>query len=90
MITQPAPPQGAAGIGVQAVAQLVAATACGLHRLNDHFVRVNATVGDDGYIDVEATRVNFTDENVTVRVLLYPTAPVPIPPRSVPEPRDTA
>ena len=92
MITPPAPAQAPqhhdtpedAGMEVQSVARLVAEMLCGLQRRDDHFVRVNATLGDDGYIDVELTRVDFVGENTTMRVLLYPTAPVPIPPRSVP------
>ncbi|MGH3825191.1 MAG: hypothetical protein ACRDRA_20485 [Pseudonocardiaceae bacterium] len=97
MITQPALPEahhrdepGTAGIGAQSIAGLVAAAVCGLHRLNDDFVRVNAALGDDGYIHVEVTRVNFAGEDVTERVLLYPTAPVPIPPRTGPGPRGAA
>ena len=93
MITQPAPPParhrdepGAAGIGVPAIARFVAATVSGLHRFNNDFIRVNAALGDDGYIDVEVTRVNFSGEDVTERVLLYPTAPVPLPSRAGPRP----
>jgi hypothetical protein len=75
------------GLTVQSVAALVAATLCGVHRVNGQFVRVNATVGDDGYIDVDVTQINFTAENATVRVLLYPTAAQPVAPRSVPGPK---
>jgi hypothetical protein len=81
---------GGAGLSVQSVAQLVAGTVCGVHRVNGQFVRVNATVGDDGYIDVDVTQIDFTAENATVRVLLYPTAAQPVPPRSVPGPRSVA
>lgn len=96
MIIQPAPTQArhrdepAARIGVRTVARLVAEAVCGLHRLNDDFVRVNAEVGEDGYIDVEVTRVDFRGEDVTERVLLYPTAPVPIQPRPGPGPEGAA
>lgn len=97
MITQSVPSQarhrdepGAARIGVHTVARLVAEAVCGLHRLNGDFVRVNAVLGDDGYIDVEMTRVDFSGEDVTERVLLYPTAPVPIPPRTGSGPRGAA
>ena len=75
---------GDPAVGIQSIAQLVATAVCGVHRVNDQFVRVNATLGDDGYIDVEVTQVDFTGENSTVRVLLYPTAPVPISSRSTP------
>lgn len=75
---------------IRAVAELVATTMCGLHRLHGRFVRVNATLGDDGYINVEVTRMFFDGEDVTVRVLLYPTSPEPVPPSSVPEPRNVA
>jgi hypothetical protein len=68
---------------VQSVAELIAATLCGLHRVNDHFVYMNATLGDDGYIDVEVTRVYFDGENAAVRVLLHPTGPVLVTPHSV-------
>lgn len=97
MITQPAQSQprhrdasGSGGIGVQSVARLVAEAVCGLHRLNNDFVRVDAAIGDDGYIDVEVTRVDFRGEDVTERVLLYPAAPVPLPPRAAPGPRGAA
>jgi hypothetical protein len=66
------------GLPVRSVAELVAATLCGLHTVDGHFVDMNATLGDDGYIDVEVTRVYFDGENVTMRVLLHPTAPVPV------------
>jgi len=68
---------------VQSVTGLIATTLCGLHRVNDHFVHMNATLGDDGYIDVEVTRVYFDCENVAVRMLLHPTGPVLVPPHSV-------
>ncbi|HET9257650.1 MAG TPA: hypothetical protein VFO16_20945 [Pseudonocardiaceae bacterium] len=58
--------------------------------MNDQFFTVNATLGDDGYISVEVTQVQFAGENATVRVLLYPTAPVPVASRSVPGPRGVA
>lgn len=96
MSTQPAPSprhrdeEGAARIGVQAVARLLAEAASGLHRLNGDFVRVNASLGDDGYIDVEVTRVDFAGEDSTERVLLYPTAPVPIAARTGPGPKGPA
>ena len=81
---------GGPGLSVQSVAALVAGTVCGVHRINGQFVRVHATVGDDGYIDVDVTQIDFTAENTTVRVLLYPTAAQPAPSRSVPEPRSVA
>jgi hypothetical protein len=81
---------GGPGLSVQSVAQLVAGTVRGVHRVNGQFVRVNATFGDDGYIDVDVTQIDFTAENATVRVLLYPTAAQPVPPRSVPGPRSVA
>ncbi|MDQ4105515.1 MAG: hypothetical protein M3186_18050 [Actinomycetota bacterium] len=71
-----------AGLGVRLVAELVTSTLCGLYRVNDQFVRMNAALGDDGYIDVEVTRVCFNGDDATVRVLLYPTAPVPVVPQS--------
>jgi hypothetical protein len=77
---------GDPAVGIQSVAQLVATAVHGVHKVNDQFVSVNATLSDDGYIDVEITRVDFTAENSTVRVLFYPTAPVPISSRSVPKP----
>jgi hypothetical protein len=81
---------GGPGLSMQSVAQLVAGTLCGVHRVGGQFVRVNATVGDDGYIDVDVTQIDFTAENATVRVLLYPTAAQPVPPGSVPGPRNVA
>jgi hypothetical protein len=65
---------------VRSVAELVTQTLRGMHRLNGHFVRMKATLGDDGYIIVEVTRVHLDGEDATVRVLLHPTAPVPIAP----------
>jgi hypothetical protein len=81
---------GDPGLGIQSVAQLVAAAVCGVHRVNGQFISVSATLGDDGYINVEATRMDFTGENSTVRVLFYPTAPVPVPSRSLPDPTGAA
>ncbi|MFN2535178.1 MAG: hypothetical protein ABR528_07990 [Pseudonocardiaceae bacterium] len=81
---------GGPGLSMQSVAQLVAGTLCGVHRVGGQFVRVNATVSDDGYIDVDVTQIDFTAENATVRVLLYPTAAQPVPPGSVPGPRNVA
>jgi hypothetical protein len=87
-----APVSGAAGssLSVQSVARLVASALCGLHRVNGQFVQVNATVGDDGYIDVNVIGVDFTGEDTIVRVLLYPTAAEPVAPRSIPGPRSVA
>jgi hypothetical protein len=42
---------GGPGLSMQSVAQLVAGTLCGVHRVGGQFVRVNATVGDGGYIE---------------------------------------
>jgi hypothetical protein len=82
------------GLAVRSVAEFVAATLCGLRRVNGYFVHVNAAVGDDGYVAVEVTRVCFDSENVTLRVLLHPTVPVPVTPKSTtkigPEPRSVA
>lgn len=77
-------------LGVRSVAELVATTMCGLHMLHGQFVRVNATVGDDGYIDVEVTRMFFDRDDATMRVLLYPTAPEPVVPSSASGPRNVA
>ncbi|MBV9164329.1 MAG: hypothetical protein JO281_22925 [Pseudonocardiales bacterium] len=88
-----APSSGApaeTGLEIRSIAELVAAKLCGLSRVDDHFIRMDATVGDDGCIGVEVTRVYFNSENVTVRVLLQPTAPVPVPPYSILGPRSTA
>jgi hypothetical protein len=76
--------------GIRSVAELVATTMCGLHRLHGQFVRVNATLGEDGYIDVEVTRMFFDREDATMRVLLYPTAPEPASPSSTSGPRNVA
>lgn len=73
-------------LGIRPVAELVAETVRGLHKVDGTLVRVQASVGDDGYIDVAVTRVNFFGEDATVRVLLYPTA-APALPQPVPEPR---
>ena len=77
-------------LGIKSVAELVATTMCGLHRLHGQFVRVNATLGEDGYIDVEVTRMFFDREDATMRVLLYPTAPEPASPSSTSGPRNVA
>jgi hypothetical protein len=76
--------------GIRSVAELVATTMCGLHRLHGQFVRVNATLGEDGYLDVEVTRMFFDREDATMRVLLYPTAPEPASPSSTSGPRNVA
>jgi hypothetical protein len=85
MTVQPAPAQ-APGLETEAdigfhdrgVAELVTRTLCGLHRLNGHFVRMNASLGDDGYIAVDVTRMYFNGEDVTIRVLLHLTTPVSV------------
>ena len=76
------------GLEIRSVAEIVATRLCGLHRVNDYFVRMDATLNSDGCIDLEVTRVYFGSANATVRVLLQPTAPVPVPPHSVPGPRN--
>jgi hypothetical protein len=85
MIAQPAPAEGpdldtAADVGLddRGVAELVTRTLCGLHKLDGHFVRMNATLGDDGYVAVDVTRVHFNHEDTTMRVLLHLTTPVPV------------
>ena len=97
MINQVAPSQtpnshaaADSDIGVRSVAELVATTLCGLYRLHGQFVRVNATLGDDGYINVEVTCLFFDGEDATMRVLLYPTSAEPTPPSSVPGPKTVA
>jgi hypothetical protein len=75
------------GLEVRSIAEMVATRLCGLHRVNDHFIRMDAILGDDGYIDLEVTRVYFGGENVTVRMRLQPTTPVPVPSHSVLGPR---
>lgn len=89
----PAPgshPAADSSLGIRSVAELVATTMCGLHRLHGQFVRVNATVGEDGYIDVEVTRMFFDRDDATMRVLLYPTAPEPVAPSAASGPRSVA
>jgi hypothetical protein len=66
------------GLDDRCVAELVTQTLCGLHRLDGHFVRVNATLGDDGYVAVDVTRVSFDGADSTMRVLLHLTTPVPV------------
>ncbi|MGH3766254.1 MAG: hypothetical protein ACRDS0_27610 [Pseudonocardiaceae bacterium] len=78
------------GLEIRSIAELVATTMCGLYRLHGQFVRVNATLGDDGYINVEVTRMFFDREDTTMRVLLYPTSPEPASSSSVPGPRSVA
>jgi hypothetical protein len=72
---------------VRSLAEFVATTLSGMHGVNGQFLCVKASVGDDGYIDVEVVRVSFSGEDVTVRVLLHPTAPVPASRHTVPMPR---
>jgi hypothetical protein len=66
------------GLDDRCVAELVTQTLCGLHRLDGHFVRVNATLDDDGYVAVDVTRVSFDGADTTMRVLLHLTTPVPV------------
>ena len=68
------------GLDDRRVAELVTHTLCGLHRLDGHFVRMNATLGDDGYVAVDVTCVHFSGEDTTMRVLLHLTTPVPVTP----------
>lgn len=60
------------------VAELVTHILCGLHRLGGHFVRINASLGDDGYVAVDVTQVSFDGADTTMRVLLHLTTPVPV------------
>jgi hypothetical protein len=60
------------------VAELVTHTLCSMHSVEGRFVRLKATLGDDGYIAVDVTRVHFTGEDATVRVLLHLTTPVTV------------
>jgi len=66
------------GLDDRCVAELVTQTLCGLHRLDGHFVRVNATLDDDGYVAVDVTRVSFDGADTAMRVLLHLTTPVPV------------
>lgn len=70
------------GFDDRGVAELVTRTLCGLHRLNGHFVHMNATLGDDGYVAVDVTRVYFNGEDTTMRVLLHLATPVRVTPQS--------
>ena len=70
------------GFADRCVAELVTRALCGMHRVNGHFVRMNATLGDDGYVAVEVTRVYFNGEDTTMRVLLHLATPVPVTPQS--------
>jgi hypothetical protein len=85
MTFQPASPQALGleteadiGFDDRSVAELVTRTLCGLHRMNGHFVRINANLGDDGYVAVDVTRMYFNGEDVTIRVLLHLTTPVSV------------
>jgi len=60
------------------IAQLFAATISGYHRYNGAFVKVAATVGDNGMITTTITDVDFKKPDSTVRVIWHPTAPVPV------------
>jgi len=50
----------------------------GYHRFNGAFVKVAATVGDNGMITTTITDVDFKKPDSTVRVIWHPTAPVPV------------
>lgn len=60
------------------IAELVTHALCALHNMEGRFVRLKATLGDDGYIALDVTRMNFTGEDATVRVLLHLTTPVTV------------
>jgi len=60
------------GLDVGFVAELVTRTLRGLHKVNGHLVRTDATLSSDGIIAVEVARVRFGGEDVTVRVMLHP------------------
>lgn len=64
------------GLGVASIAELITHSLCGLHRVKDHFVRIEATLENDGYIALDVTRIDCTGEDTTIRVLLHPTATV--------------
>lgn len=77
---------GTAGVelGIRPVIELVATTLCGLHRVDDHFITMTATVRENGCIAVAATLVRIGGEDATIRLLLQPsevdTRPSPIGP----------
>ncbi|MGH3672659.1 MAG: hypothetical protein ACRDSH_18840 [Pseudonocardiaceae bacterium] len=62
-------------LGIHSVVELVARALCGLHRVNDHFVCLTATVRQNGCIEVEATLVRIGGEDATIRMLLQPSEP---------------
>ena len=74
-----------AGLDGRCVAELITHTLCGLHRCDGHFVQMKATLGDDGYIAVDVTRVHLDGDDAVVRVLLRLTGPVPVTSRSLTE-----
>jgi hypothetical protein len=85
MTVQPAPAQAPGldtgadfGFDDRGVAELVTRTLRGLHKLNGNFVRMNATLGGDGYVAVDVTRVYFNGEDITIRLLLHLTTPVSV------------
>lgn len=62
-------------LGLASIAELVTRL-CGMHRVNDHLVRIKATLGNEGYIALDVTRFDSTGEDPTVRVLRYPTVTI--------------
>lgn len=75
--TAPSPVQNLpadSGLEVASIAELITQRLCGLHRVNDHFVRIEATLGNDGYIALDVTRIDCPGEDPTIRVLLHLTA----------------
>jgi hypothetical protein len=61
--------------GIRAVIELVATALCGLHRVDDRFVSMTATVGESGCIEVKATMVRIGGEDTTIRLLLQSAEP---------------
>lgn len=70
------------------IADLIAESLTGLHRINNAFVRTEATVGTDGYITLLLTDYgqSFSVPDRVMRVLLHPTAPVDVTPAPEPGP----
>lgn len=70
------------GLKVCFLAELITKALCGLHEVNGYFLRTSATLGVEGIITLEVTRVYFDGDDATVYIALHPTATGPHHPNS--------
>ena len=62
--------------GIAPLAELITHRRRGLHRANDHDVRVEAILGNGGYLAFDVTQIGCTGQDPRIQGLLSPTATI--------------